>query len=891
MKKIFALLLVMAMLLPMVLVVNAEDEFTVEPFYVLNFDKIAEGQFDNVFDAPFFWTSERVGLVISWNGANTPEGLAVKVKELFDTRPKGARYIKFIPTGPYLRAYTENYVYMDEGVAKLKEFTEAFFKAYKDLGGELDGLFLDIEIVDMNSYYLGLDSKDDPMIYSKIVNDPRYATQIRPLLAERGFRFWTNVGEYTPEIYTISTSMGSTYATERAIWDRVMRNRLAMAANEAVTEPMLRYFPDALISDYQSADRGGWHKFLSDTGDNSYGELTASGGNSMKVGNTSNHNVYHSRPSAKFYTDSYGNEVYKNPYGYNQAIYEKSAFNMTLWELNNFKNIYASTDNKKISAWLTSYNYGIKEGDVTAYTPYTTEIVYHLGMLNPTPFLAYIIDSEVPDVPYLDRLEVVSQQLHELTRVAGFSDRKAIEVPANWNESFILSGMYAGGRNIWRITPDINAVSVADFKVAGTTDPTFYVDGKTITFPGGKIIEDSKIDAVGSCGYWVETSKDVTPIVTADADRFEKVPSLLYDFEGCTEGVFDYNYNNEHMGTWEFKWNKKIDSATNIVNNNGNMAVAINGDVTLKNVLLPENITAGDSYAKNQAWQVTVTIPEGLSVEAEINLLQFAGTKQAVNDGGFKVQGGKLYYATLGAPNEEGKAQLEYKELADMPAGTYFLRRDMNMSAAEEFFCTYYVFDANGALIASAKNVAVPTFKAITSIGFVTKAADKAILLDNYQITLTGKAADFEIYNARTGIQITETNVLQSENVAYRLSWLNATAQEETATVMADIYDGETLVETKVIKDVKMIPGNDGVETGIVEVPEGKTLYVYLKTPEKPNEEPPAEEPTDEKDGLSIGTIALVAAAVAAVVVLVVLVVTKPKAKPNTAPTEEKTEE
>ena len=424
-------------------------------------------------------------------------------------------------------------------------------------------------------------------------------------------------------------------------------------------------------------------------------------------------------------------------------------------------------------------------------------------------------------------------------------------------------------------------VSLADFLVAGAADPTFYVDGKTITFPGGKIIEDSKIDDVGSCGYWVETAADVTPIVTVDADRFEKVPSLLVDFEDCTEGVLDYNNNHNPIGIWEFTWNRKNGSDTTIVSNGSGMALAINGDVTLKNVKLPQNITAGDTYAKNQAWQVTLTIPEGLSAETEIHLLQYAGTRQKVDDGGFKVVGGKLYYCTLGKPDEEGKSQLEYKELADVPAGTYFLRRDLDFSDAENYTSVYTVYDAAGNLLASSKKVAVPTFKAISNISFAVKAADKAILLDDYKIVLTGKAADFELYKASTGILLADTTVLQNEDVAYRLSWLNATGSEITGTVMVAIYDGETLVEEKIVKEVKMVPGGDGVETGIVEAPEGQNIYVYLKMPQENAE--------TEENGLNIGLIAILAAVVIAVVLLVVvLVVIKPK---KTAPAEAQTEE
>ena len=640
MKKFFALLMTLAMLLPLTLVQPAKAaDVTSQPFYMFNWEEVTEGKYDNIYSAPFFWTAERVKFVISWNGANTPKGLAQKCKELFDTRPEGSRFIKFaFPASVYLKGHIENYIYMDKGVDKLVPWFEEFLTEFKAIGGELDGLILDTEITDMGSWYLYGDAKDDPLLYNKIVTDPRYATEVRPLLEERGFPFYDNPTEYTPEIYSISRNMtGAKYNEARAIWDRVMRNRIGYYLDECVCQPLWKYYPDALVSDYQSADRAGWYKFLSDTGDNSFGELTASGGNAEKVGNTSNHNVYHSRPSESFYKDSSGNVVFKNPYSYNDAIYGKTAFNMAMWEINQAKNIYGSTDNKMISYWLTSYNYGEKP---LAYSPYTTEIIYHLGMLNPQPFLSYVVSTEVPDVEYYDRLDVLSQQLHALSALAGYSDRKVIEVPANWNDSYLLSGMYANGRNIWRITPDTTQVTLESFKVAGE-DPTFSVGGKTITFPGGKIIADAAIDAVGSCGYWVETAKEVIPIVTTDAKRYENYPSLFLGFNDCQPGNFDYNTGNP-VGAWEIKWNKKVGSTTKVITVNGNNVLAIDGDVTLKSIKLPENITAGDSYAKNQSWDATVTIPENMPADAVVQILTYDGSGQPEEDGGFKVENGTV---------------------------------------------------------------------------------------------------------------------------------------------------------------------------------------------------------------------------------------------------------
>ena len=886
MKKFLAMLLILATLVPMGLVANAEEStsVTVVPFTMTNWSEVKEGKYDNVYSAPFFWVGESTYPRISWSGAGSePKVMAQKVKELFDTRPEGARYIHFgFPAGIYLRMNRENHIYCDKGVTALKPWLEEFLTEYKAIGGKLDGMFLDTEIVDMYAYYLHQDAQKDPLVYQQIVSDPRYATEVRPLLEERGFKFWENVTDYTPEIYTISRNNTDAAANEaRAIWDRVMRNRLAQYQNEAVLNVLLKYYPDAKVSDYQSADRAGWFKFLSDTGDNSFGELTASGGSAMKVGNTSNHNVYHSRPSGTFYKNSSGEYIYRNPYSYNEAVYEKTAFNMTMWEINQFKNIYASTDNKQMSAWLTSYNYGDKP---LAYSAYTTEIVYHLGLLNPTPFLGYVVPDEVTDVGYYERLDVISQQLTELTRLVGYSDRKVIEVPANWNESFLLSGMYANGRNVWRITPDTTQIGLQYFQIEGT-DPTFRVNGKTITFPGGKIIEDSVIDDVGSCGFWVETAKDVTPIVTTDANRLEQYPSLNINFESAKEGTFDYN-NSDPAGAWEFTWNKKTGSATTIVTTDSGKALSVNGDVTLKSVKLPENITAGDTYAEDQAWEITATIPEGLATEAVINLLGYAGTKQTAKDGGFKLEGGKLYYSTVGT-DEEGKAIQEYKELASLSAGTYTFKRVMNFNDPEKFTASYYVYDATGAELASAKDVAAPVFTAITSINFVTKAADKAILLDNYKITLTGKAADFELYDAKTGTLVKDMETARAASTAYRLSWLNATQTAETATVVAAIYEGQTLKEEKVIKEVAMNPGCDGVETGIVDVAEGQSVKVYLKTTDSGKKDNTGSK-GEGKDGIDIGLIVIIAAAVVAVLAVVIaLMATKPKKKPEAAAAEE----
>ena len=162
----------------------------------------------------------------------------------------------------------------------------------------------------------------------------------------------------------------------------------------------------------------------------------------------------------------------------------------------------------------------------------------------------------------------------------------------------MLTGMYAGGRNIWRITPDVTGgTTLAAFKVKDN-DPTFKINGTTVTFPGGKIIKDTAV-TLGSTGYWVETAKNVMPVVTRDADRYAKNPSFVENYESYAAGTVLTASNVANPQTWEIY----PTTGLTVTEQGGNKALALTGSASLKHVKLPKNITAGDSYAKRQAWE------------------------------------------------------------------------------------------------------------------------------------------------------------------------------------------------------------------------------------------------------------------------------------------------
>ena len=886
MKKFCAFLLALALLIPMglVSVAGAEDTVATEPFYALgwsDFDQEKYTYMDGLVGSTFSNIGDKArisfGGVTLMYGKYTDEQVtkfAEAMKKTMEARPEGLRYWNIGFPFKIMKLAPKHVIYLDHGIDQMKDLVSVIFKKMKEINCPLDGVVIDTEYTGMGSWYLYADTEQNTnnyqrnkKIYAQIVADPRYATEVRPLLEERGFPFWTDIDETRSEIFSICrVNEGPEYDLARSIWDTVMRVRLNNYANEWCYEPLKQYYPEVSLSDYQSHDSKAWLKLSAITDDG----VALNGGNSVRVGTASSFSYYYARPGASFFQEM------KQYASFNDAVYEASAYNSLLYDINFSRHMYLSSDTRQIAPWITSYVYDGEEQHSMAYTPYYSELIYHLGMLDPEPFLAYTYEPEYSKEDWVLTQQILNELLAELTRVAGFADRKPIEMDQYWNTEFILSGMYAGGRNIWRVTPNTDEVSLEAFKVEGT-DPTFSVKGRTVTFPGGKIIQDTAISTAGSCGYWVETAKDVMPVITHDPDRYANNPSLMVDFDECRDGRF-FSTSVIPMSTWSSSGN------ANVVANGDGKAVSLADDSLIKSVRLPAKITAGDSYAKEQAWEITVSIPEGLSADAVVNLLTYAGAKQEASDGGFKISGGKVYYSTLGKAEEDGKATTEYKELMDISAGTYTFKRVVNFKDAEKYMSSYYVYDAAGKELGNAKDVVTPVFQTINAIGFSTEKADKAVVLDDYKLYPVGITTDFEIYDAATGMTITEEKKeeIRDRSTAYRLSWLNGSKEEKCYTVVAAIYQNGALVEEKAVREVIMKPGYDYVDTGVVEVAQGQSVKVYLKEGRLTAPDAPQDGTEKKPASNNLALIILIAAVVVAVVAVVVaLIVTKPKKKPT----------
>ena len=358
MKKFLAILLALTLILPMALALPVSAEAEKEPFYALGWSNFDDATYPHLYGlvTSSFSVVDKTTAKLTYNkksityGSYTDEEVtevATALKEELSRRPEGARYWQPWAPGRVMRMDPQNAIFLDTGVNQMQDLFTAVINKMKELNCPLDGIVLDVEYIGLGSWYLyaGSDKQpnnyqDNPKVYAEIASDPRYKTQIRPLLEERGFPFWPDSSEQTGEIFSIcNTNKGEEYELARSIWDTVMRIHLNNYANKWCYEPLKKAYPEASLSDYQSTDSLAWLKVYEANADG----INQTGGNSLKVGTASCHSYYYSRPGKSFYEE---NNQYAS---YNDSVFEASAFNTLLANINSTRHMFSSTDTKQFA--------------------------------------------------------------------------------------------------------------------------------------------------------------------------------------------------------------------------------------------------------------------------------------------------------------------------------------------------------------------------------------------------------------------------------------------------------------------------------------------------------------------------------------------------------------
>ena len=850
MKRVLALILtvlMLAALFPASVITQAET-VTKEGFYYVNWDRSFDnGDYDYVYSMPYTWINasalkddvEHINIGVYFNGYSTSnvEAAAAELYDEFQKVPAGARYLNLAAMGSVFNRFCEAAVDMEQGVALVRDWVERFLDEYKSLGGELDGIAIDLEYNYAYNFYIESyhynnsdTAKRNRNIYNDIVANPVYQNRIRPQLVEFEKQgLWKFYQNPNPTKYPDRSEIWTMYrydssggdATCRSTWNWVINNLLTEYIDEAVTQPMLERYPNAILSDYSRGDSYSWYKSMSNSG--------GATGTSVRVGNSSN-GVYYGSQFSEYYWASYSGsktrQQYLKPVSYNKTVFDPTdKYTRALYDVNNQKRLLSSTIDKmgeedaKVNVWMPFFYYANMEKSY-GWDPYFAEVFYHMGMTNPQPYFGYTIKSEVESRmdwkndadagDFLYALKVNDELLKELTRVAGASDRKPIETPLAWNEGYILSGMYAGGRNIWRITPDTSKVPLEEFKVNDYA-PTFRAGNVTITFPQGRIIQDTAISKIGTCGYWVETPANVTPVVTSTENRYANDPAFKETFTNYNVGPFaasSSSMKETTSGRPDTYWTVK--GTAEIKDNSGDQVLALTGTTTLTNAKMAEHVTAGDYYAKQQIWETRVTLPSGNY--GAVTLLSCHTL-----DGGVKISGGKVYYDQGGS----------YQELSGvtLAAGTYIVKREVDFRNGNT--SSYTILDASGNRLGGTQMVPMAAITVpVVNITFSTTGAEAAVELDDYKLYPVGVSTTLDLYETSRGRKITDISAARTEDTGYRLSWMNAGNTYQVAR----IFDMKT---GAIIETIAMAPGTDGVAAGLVKASAGQQIQIAVNVKEE----------------------------------------------------------
>ncbi len=438
---------------------------------------------------------------------NNVEAACRQIKEEMDRREPGKRYL-YIHTDSVQDILTQgtDILWQKENVEELAALLDNFFSIYYEVGGELDGIYTDNEAVmttwqvrGFNPDGLSTTAEIIDRNLENIVTDPIYTNYLRPQLVERGFNFKINTDLGKNELYDIgnyqahvTTANVTKDCCNYLIWDAVTANYKNECLTKGIYDVARKYFPNVYYANYSSVDRiaaafnGGVHKY-------------EFGGDRTKAGT-------HSCPV--LYDSTAG-----SPYLEARSL------------ANSMRGVMLATDGESVMPWVVSKGYH-NFSHISDDLPYFYEYLFHIALCNPDALLLY--GPQYYSTDPADRVQLnitgMREALEEFNEYATKTDAESLIENSINTQDFMVSGMYTNGRNLWRITPDNTVVTVEDFLVSDNGNPTFYVSGQTVTFPGGTILDNM----YSEYGYWVETDAGVEPTITYD--EVSETTTLTYRY-------------------------------------------------------------------------------------------------------------------------------------------------------------------------------------------------------------------------------------------------------------------------------------------------------------------------------------------------------------------------
>lgn len=411
-------------------------------------------------------------------------------------------------------------VWWEHGVEENAELYEDFFRRYHALGGRLDTFVMDHE-VGLSNWSI----RKNEDLYRAIMADRRFDALSRQL----GFRDLLVVSNWQRQ--------RGEKRTHYLIWNAVMHERVTAYFNTAFYDPIRKYYPNVNLSNYGHCDGKpphtcvpGWHDYH-----------RFSTGAPMHVGTHQSRALYCVIGQLR---DRILPGCYR-PYG-------NSPFAGFRVGVNKMRSMALSSP-VPIAPWISHKRFF---QSTIWYTDLYQELIFHVGLSGADVFLLwnpYVWGRRRGD-PVVDaglQTKLVSDCLKQLDELVGTGDRKTrIKGLADWRGEFVVTGMNAAGRSVWRFTPKLGRGQQREDMLVSESPAVFRVGPKRIHFPSGKVYWP-KTD-LSSQGFWVVAPPESRPTITTDWSPFvtavdrESAAEILKQFDRDRDSAIG---RHEMMGT------------------------------------------------------------------------------------------------------------------------------------------------------------------------------------------------------------------------------------------------------------------------------------------------------------------------------------------------------
>lgn len=459
------------------------------------------------------------------------EAVAQNIWEQLKGQPEGRRTI-FIhrSLSPYLNTPDGDgkRLWWDEGVEVTAAKLDAFFNAFSKIqdneygAATVDFLYADFEHSFSNYHITGNTTYETKVaVLGEITSHERWP-ELRAELLARGY----DESEDSADIPLSSICIGNYSASPAKNYTKFNSVCSQMAADyftEAIYEPAKKYFAGVKYAEYGFGDRKAWLGGYEMTAHPNY-----RGGNVKVAGTHSAPPLYSKRTQNYAYQEIFGIPGETGSTDAKHTVYAGAGadFNELQGTIAMLRVSANATKNNTITPWVATESVGKESFDDARYR---AEMIMHIALHNPDRLLHYNPGTD-ETLTAEQQSEILMTVLDEVNGLVAYEDRRSLNVDqADFSLPFALSGIYANGKNIWRITPDNTVVASEEFLTGATTGGVdFASEAAKVHFPQGSLIT---VEGTNSdIGFWVETPEGVTPVISyADQSVEEDAVISFYD--------------------------------------------------------------------------------------------------------------------------------------------------------------------------------------------------------------------------------------------------------------------------------------------------------------------------------------------------------------------------